>query len=177
MIMAESEEHLPLQVLEAYHDDELDELQRDRIEQHLRHCAACAGELERLRAASAPMRRFRSARLTDAQRAGLHDAIDRAADDARVIRTGATLAVIAASVLIVGMAWLRLLTSASTGRVGTSASSTTAPERAWESVAVTLRPDPLLIPSGAQATEGLTANADLADWMLDELKTEKRTER
>lgn len=168
------EQHL----LAAYHDDELDAATRARVEAHVRQCATCARELESLRDTSQPFRPLRDVNLTRRQLAALHAAVDdAAADDARFMRTAATLAVIAASVLLVSLAWLRVLTPAPTapgaGPAGAvAASNWSSREQAWEHVAVTLRPDPLTLPitpdPDRQLAEGY--DAALADWMLQGLQ-------
>jgi anti-sigma factor RsiW len=164
-------------LLPAYHDGELDAGPAARVEAHLRGCATCAAELEQLRAAAAPLRALRSERLSGEQLAALHAAIDdAAADDARTLRTAATLAVIAASVLIVGTAWLRTLPTAAPAPVarggGVAAGSWSSRERAWEHVAVTLRPDPLTIPQPIDPTQYFAHayEPSIADWMLDGLQ-------
>src|SRR5687768_1868129 len=147
-------------LLAAYYDGELDADARTRVEAHVRGCAACARELELIRAAAEPLRRLRAERLAPAEWSALHAAVDDAddAEDASFVRTAATLGVIAASILIVGLAWLRVLSSASTPTVVVSVPPAppappaptaplpwSSPERAWERVAVTLRPDPLTL--------------------------------
>jgi anti-sigma factor RsiW len=184
-------EQLPL---EAYHDGELGAAERARVEEHLRTCTVCALELERIRAASQTLRQFQKATLPPARREELHHALDQATakEDARLLRTGATLAVIAASTIIVGLAWLRVLSSTSAppaapagaptfARSGAGAgagsgasSSWSSPRRAWEHVAITLRPDPFSLPAEGIGDEALqyagAYESDLADWMIEGLK-------
>src|SRR6478736_1655458 len=51
--------------LEAYHDDEQSDADRAAFEAHLRACPSCAAELKALRAASNPLREFRTERLSE----------------------------------------------------------------------------------------------------------------
>jgi hypothetical protein len=113
-----------------------------------------------------------------------HAAVDvAAAEDARFTRTAATIAVIAASVLIIGLAWLRVLApqpSAPQPPGLPLAGTWSSREQAWERVATTLRPDPLTLPARPDPG-GVTQNdgfdADVADWMLSGLKPQQGTER
>jgi anti-sigma factor RsiW len=173
-------------LLAAYHDGELDPPARRRVEDHLRDCPTCAAELERLAAASRLLHPLRAEFPDRRTLRHFHEAIDdAAADDARFVRTAASIAVIAASVLIVGLAWLRVLAPqpatapappTGAGLAGTWSSR----EQAWEHVATTLRPDPLTLPARPDRT-GVAANygydAGVAEWMLSGLNSPQRAER
>jgi anti-sigma factor RsiW len=150
-------------LLEAYHDGELDADARVRFETHLQTCASCAAELDRLRAASEPLRRLRAERLSPQQLEAIHQRLEgvTAEDDSRTMRLAATMAVLAASVMLIGLAWLRVLTPAPQTPVRTISSSPPPSDRAWERVAMTLQPDPLSLPATGDQTAGL-----MADWML-----------
>lgn len=158
-------------LLAAYLDDELSADQRAQVEEHTRGCSACAREVARMREASASLRQFRDEKLGERATSNLHRAIDRAAaDDAGAMRLVATIGVLAASVLIVGLAWLSRLSSGTETRMATKWSAT----QPWEDVAVTLRPDPGALPrrfAPDQQFAGGTAgyDANLADWMLSGL--------
>jgi len=160
-------------LLRAYHAGELDVAGAARFEGHLVDCAPCRAELERLRAASA---------LPPPQLTVLPSPISptprRADDDSRTMRLAATLVVMAASVMLVGLAWLRALAreAPSQLKVHTVSFTPKPDDRAWERVAMTLVPDPLSLPpppSGEQTAAALS-EPDLADWMLQGLQGEAR---
>ena len=97
-------------------------------------------------------------------------------DDSRTMRLAATLVVLAASVMLVGLAWLQVL-SHERGAPGPTRSvvslhKTQADDRTWERVAVTLQPDPLsLPPPTVEQTAAALGEPDLADWMLQGLES------
>ena len=157
-------EHI-LPLLDAYHDGELDPPARAQVEEHLAACEACAAELARIRAAAEPLRAMRELQPTPQQMTGFRAAVEEAADDGRTMRTAQTLAVMAASVLIVGLAWLRVLGPTPSTPVGATVGAT--PSQPWEYVAMTLLPDPgALPPTGDAVAE---ADEAFANWMLDGL--------
>jgi anti-sigma factor RsiW len=157
-------EHI-LPLLDAYYDGELDPPARAQVEEHLRTCESCTAELSRIRAASASLRAMRDVEPTPQQMAGFRAAVEEAADDGRTLRTAQTLAVMAASVLIVGLAWLRVLAPTSVTPAGPTVAAT--PAHPWEYVAMTLLPDPgALPPTGDAVAE---ADEAFADWMLQGL--------
>jgi anti-sigma factor RsiW len=128
------------QLLGAYFDDELAPDARLRVETHLRDCPACARQLEMLRDASRVLREYPFEDITDRERMRLHEAVD-AAIDRPIWRIGASLGLIAASILNVGLAWLNALSPGSPPRTSgpvASAPATAAAEN-WETVATTLR--------------------------------------
>jgi anti-sigma factor RsiW len=158
--MSKCHEHM---LLAAYHDNELVAADGARVEKHLAQCAACTRELERIRSASMALRRFRSEQLNGAEIAALHEALERATDDGRVIRLSAAISVVAASIVLVGFAWLRVLpTTAAPMRPTLAVSS---PLQHWERMAVTLRDEPRALPTERPEFDQYAA-ADLADWML-----------
>ena len=128
------------QLLGAYFDGELAPEARQRVEAHLRDCPACARQLEMLRDASRLLRDYPFEDITDRERMRLHQAVD-AAIDRPIWRIGASLGLIAASILIVGLAWLNALSPAGKPTVAASAPNTVAPGESWEKVAMTLRTD------------------------------------
>jgi anti-sigma factor RsiW len=129
------------QLLGAYHDGELNPTDRARVEQHLAQCPTCSAELARLRQASQLLREYPFQDITPDELTQLHQAIDESNEDQFVWRIGGTLGLIAASILVVGFAWLRSLPTATPiGQQQTQLASHPAP--VWERVAVTLRPDP-----------------------------------
>ena len=133
------------QLLSAYHDGELTLTDRARVEQHLTECPTCSAELARLRKASQLLGSYPFKDITPEELSNLHQAInEEASDDQQVVwRIGGTMGLIAASILVVGFAWLRSLPTPTANPIGETplaVSPSSAP--AWERVAVTGRPDP-----------------------------------
>ena len=169
--------------LSAYHDSELDAAERERVEAHLRGCAACARELEQLREASRLLREYPVAAMTDAELRDVHAAVNDAMSrdgDRTIWRIGGSIGVVAASILVIGLTWLNALPGRQTGggvqATGPAAGPiATAPLQDWERVAMTLRPDPLAAPDGpiqlpyASAAGAARYDAGLADYMVDGL--------
>lgn len=151
------------QLLSAYIDGELLPVDRDRMEAHVRNCPACAQELELLRGLSSALRDVQFDELNASELRQIHSAIDESADQP-ILRLGLTLSAIAASILVVGSAWLMELPGASR----TPAVATT-PSPSWEQMAMTLSPGPLM-EAGGGGNEIQLARADFADWMLDGLR-------
>jgi anti-sigma factor RsiW len=148
------------QLLSLYHDGELAAADRARVESHLRECPACARQLELMRDASRLLRDYPFQDITERERADLHEYIDEAADRP-IWRIGGTLGIVAASILVIGLAWLNAI-PATTARpvTGTVAA---APE-SWERVAMTLRPDPQTL---IMSTDQIQNQIQLADNWTD----------
>ena len=127
------------QLLGAYFDDELAPEARQAVEEHLRDCPACARQLEMLRDSSRLLRDYPFGDITDRERTRLHEVVD-AAIDRPIWRVGASLGLIAASILIVGLAWLNALSPATRPENSSPVASAPTPEN-WEKVAMTLRTD------------------------------------
>src|SRR5688500_7958909 len=96
------------QILSAYHDGELSDADRTRVESHLQECPTCTAELAGIRESSRLLHDAPLDDLTAADLANLHDAIDDA-DDYRVWRIGGSVGLVAASIFVIGMAWLNAL--------------------------------------------------------------------
>lgn len=141
-------------LLSAYLDGELDAAARDRVEQHVRGCAACAAELGMLRDASRQLREYPFEGIRADELADLHRVVEEAGEQ-RIWRIGGTIGLIAASVMIIGMAWLKALPAPSGAAGATVAVQSAKPQAAWEKTAVTLRAEPLY--------------SNDADWMLEQL--------
>lgn len=158
-----------VQILSAYHDDELDADARARVAAHVRTCPSCASALAEIADASRLLREAPLDDLSAAQLANLHEAVDDV-DDYRLWRIGGSLGLVAASILIIGMAWLNAIPAAGAGAgAGAGGAVVTAPPSAaqpWERTAVTLRVYPPL-PSNDQAIQ--PHDAQFADYMLDGL--------
>src|SRR2546421_3938207 len=99
------------QVLGAYLDGELEAPRRAEVESHLRDCETCARQLELIAEASRSLRDYPFADITPDERIRLHQVID-AAMDRPILRIGGTLGLIAASILVVGLAWLHAIPAA-----------------------------------------------------------------
>src|SRR5205085_1887176 len=98
----------------------------------------------------------------------LHQRINRVAgEDAGARRLISTIGVLAASGLIVGLAWLNRLSNEAARPVA----GNWVARHAWEDVAVTLRPDPGTLPRKFAPDQQFAAGYDvqLADWMLNGL--------
>src|SRR5436305_9445794 len=93
------------QLLSAYIDGELLPADRDRLEAHVRNCPACAQELEVMRGVSGALRDIQFDELKPHELSRIHEAIDESADQP-ILRVGMALSAVAASILIVGSAWL-----------------------------------------------------------------------
>ena len=152
-----------LQILGAYHDGELAEADRSPVEAHLRECPACAAELAGIREASRLLRAAKFDELNAAELANLHAAVDEV-DDYRIWRIGGSLALVAASILIIGMAWLNAMPSPARESSQTPLAVAPAAE-SWERTAVTLRVYPPLPSNGVIQPH----DDQLADYMLEGL--------
>ncbi|MEA2736197.1 MAG: putative zinc-finger [Humisphaera sp.] len=139
-----------IQILSAYHDGELADADRARVEAHLRACASCAAELAAIGDSSRRLRDAPLDELTQHDLAKLHAAVEEV-DDYRIWRIGGSLALIAASILIIGMAWLNAMPTPSrnAGQSPLAVSPSPSPSQSWERTAVTLRVYPPLPTSAA----------------------------
>jgi len=147
------------QLLAAYMDGELDAAAKARVEEHLKSRVMCAQELELLKSASQLISSYDFQDITDEEITRIHDAVDEVADQ-RVWRIGGAMGLIAASVLIVSVAWLNVLSPRT--QKNTVA---TAPAPAWERMAMSLRPE--LLPEDQNEIQ------IAAQWMLDALSGPK----
>ena len=154
-----------LQILSAYHDGELTDADRVRVEAHLRDCASCAAELAGIRESSRLLRETPFDELTPADLANLHASVDEI-DDYRIWRIGGSLGLVAASILVIGMAWLNALPSPNRAPAGQTPLAVAPQPQSCERTAVTLRIYPPL-PTDADAIQ--PHDAHLADLMLEGL--------
>lgn len=159
--------------LEAFHDGELNPSQAKAVAEHLQSCTRCSAELAEIRRISALMagdHSIDSQEMTDIELERLHVAVDQVI--ARTRRMSEpfpmlkALTMLAASLLIIGMAWLAEVPAAKP--IPQPAMLAGAPE--WEKVAMTLQVDP---PAPGIGTTGMAAkeNEDLAGWLLQNLQT------
>jgi anti-sigma factor RsiW len=152
------------QLLSAYVDGELDAAARQRVEQHVACCAACAEEIRSLRETSRLLKNYPFADIDGDELARAHEVIDAAVDQP-VLRLGFTLGALAASVLIVSCAWLMELPKAAAPTPNPSPEVASTPQ--WERMATTLRAEPFRSMNGDTAM--MTTDSKLADWMLNRL--------
>lgn len=159
--------------LEAYHDGELDVEQRRVFERHLARCAACARDLAWMQSVSAALAFDAAHDLTPDEAVQVHRAIDdlRAGERRSVFRTAVAIMAVAASILIVCLAWYAQLPAAAPR---TSPMAQAGEPPAWERTAMTLRVDPHSADGDAEPS---LADARLADWMLRGLSEERADER
>ena len=138
----------------AYHDGELPVGQRRDIEEHMRHCPACARELRRLVALSRFFSAAGTPQMPSDALARLHRTID-SVPERIVIRTAAVFAAAAAALLLARSVWLWQTSS------GPPSYPTSVP--AWERVAQTPQAD-VLADAGAESR--------LAEWIVEDLSLE-----
>ena len=91
--------------LSAYHDAELTAADIEAVNEHLPTCETCSAELATIRDVSSALAAYEPDPISQIELARLHRAIDRV-DDGNVIRLAGKLAAVAASVLIICMAWM-----------------------------------------------------------------------
>src|SRR5256885_15941087 len=91
----------------AYHDGEMDRASLQAFERHLQSCAQCAAELAELRRVSTLFSNLAAQRMREGSIARVHEAVDHEAQPQRnLLSIGLALSGLAASALIIGMAWL-----------------------------------------------------------------------
>ncbi|HEX8520797.1 MAG TPA: zf-HC2 domain-containing protein [Tepidisphaeraceae bacterium] len=149
--------------LNAYVDGELDAQAKERVERHLFDCASCAREVAMLRAVSEMVRNGIEDELSPDELSRLHHAIDDDADRP-IFRLGGVLGTIAASVLIIGAAWMMEL-PAPAPNAPRLHSRTTASSQSWEQVAMTLRVEPPFSAGGPEQDNRI----EIADAMMNGL--------
>jgi anti-sigma factor RsiW len=151
------------QLLGAYFDGELDAAGRATVEAHLRDCPACARQIELLAGAAKVLRDYPFHDITALERARLHQAVENVAVDRPIWRIGGAMGLIAASILIVGLAWLRAI-PATMSAAPNAGSVAVAPAQPWERVAITLRDY-----SSPQTVSEDETQLAVADWHLSGL--------
>ena len=150
----------------AYHDGELDPSAAQQLESHLPACAACAEELRNLREMSGLFGALKPLRMEDQSLAQVHDVIDAEDSESGILRIGGLLAAMAASVVVIGGAWLAELPAAQ----GQRSAVVIVPEKGtWESVAVDFQANSLPLGLLDRPDRQMLADARTADWMIANL--------
>jgi len=158
--------------LDAVHDGQLDAEQSREMTEHLSGCEECSRELENLRGLSRALSQVRFEPISQIELARIHRNL-ALREDRSLFRLGLGLSAVAASILIISMAWLTQ---------GPSKPSTTRTPivsvghlPAWEQMAMGTDPD--RFPAGGieapgqvkPDNTGVAENMDLetANWMLE----------
>lgn len=150
-------------ILSSYIDGELDPEAQARVEKHLSECPDCTREVASLRAVSDMLKNEITDELSPASLSRIHEAIDEDADRP-ILRLGGVLGTIAASVLIIGAAWMMELPSPAPASPRLH-SQLTASSQSWEQVAMTLRVEPPFPTQSADQDDRIV----IADAMLNGL--------
>jgi anti-sigma factor RsiW len=152
----------------AYHDGEMDGASILPFERHLNSCTQCAAELAELRRVSSLFSNLDTQRMREQSIAGVHETVDHEAPPQRnLLSIGLALSGLAASALIIGMAWLAELPAPRPASVSVSISYETG---SWEQVALSDRGvDPLPRGLWEAPDQPMLADARTADWMLQNL--------
>lgn len=157
--------------LDAFHDGELDPLASEQFERHLETCPDCAAEVRELRRVARMFDALAEDPMSAGALARVHHAVDQVEDEPPlgILRIAAVLTALAASVLVIGSAWL-WESPGGGAQLPRVAVYHPQPTAAWERVAL-MQPDRL--PRTAweigDRTRLAEADARLADWMLDNL--------
>jgi anti-sigma factor RsiW len=138
------------QKIEAYHDGELDADGRALVESHLALCAACAAHLNQLQAMSQLFATNELPRLSQISRHRLNRRVDAAMEQG-LLRFAWAMSGIAASILLVGSAWLMHVDDA------VQAAPAEAPP--WVSVSLSNSRDPVVRDAATPAAQWYLADA------------------
>ena len=154
----------------AFHDGELDAASMEEMERHLAGCNDCTRELAGLREVSRAMSRFDPGEITPIELARLHRELDHA-DDSNLIRFSTVLATMAASVLIISLAWIGQI-SAQPEPIAEVHQFRELPE--WQRLAMGEPvPAPVMTEIGEPRLPdtgvAMGQNKEMIDWMLDGL--------
>src|SRR5207237_316755 len=135
------------QLLNSYLDGELAADERQRLEQHVLSCPACAAELNQLRASGRVLAEYQFDDLTDDELSDLHAAVDKAADRP-IWRIGGTSGIVPRSrteILLIGLTILALSAGVVAGmlvsRLPTPGSAVETPDRSPLEQELGLTPD------------------------------------
>ncbi len=153
--------------LGAYHDGELDPATAVRVEQHLAGCESCRAELQDLRELSALAKTVGAEGMSPIGIARVHQSVD-AESGSSVLRIAGLLTGLAASVLVIGSAWLW-----ETPETRTRGQEIVVIDPVGEpnmTLAMTLAPTaPLPHSPWEVRDQQMLADARLADWMVEGL--------
>lgn len=157
--------------LDAFHDGQLDPEQSREVSHHVAGCAQCAQDLANLRTLSEALSQVRFGDISQIELARLHKKLDSGTDRS-LLRLAGGLTAVAASILIISLAWL---TQGSSIRPGdpspTQVTQTSLPQ--WEQMAMGADPEQFPV-GGIEAPGALTPNTGVAEipdretanWML-----------
>jgi len=157
--------------LHAYYDGQLAAEPSRQIREHIAGCQICAQELDELAKLSRALAMVQFGEMTPLELARLHRNLD-VSTQRGILRLAGALSAVAASVLIISLAWLSQ-TPASRTVIGTVQGPTHSLE-AWERLAMGEN-----VPAGAPNPGGLpdrgvaaaqAADRNLTNWMLDNLR-------
>ena len=146
--------------LSAYHDAELSAAEIEAVNEHLPTCEACSAELATIREVAAALASYQPEEISQIELARLHRAIDRV-DDRGLLRLAGMLSAVAASVLIICMAWM--------SQSPTSAPIVQRPDAqrvpAWENLAMGGQPETRGLPNDL-TSDGPRDTGVAIDFML-----------
>jgi anti-sigma factor RsiW len=141
----------------AYHDGELDAAQRANVEMHLGQCEDCRRALSELRAMSGLFATSEQPRLSQISRYRLHRSVDAAMDQG-LLRLAWTMSGIAASVVLLGSAWLMKVNENGLARAPAEAPP-------WVSVSLESSRDPVVRDAASPAAQWYLADASGSEGM------------
>jgi hypothetical protein len=151
--------------LGAFHDGELDADAERIVERHLASCEACRAELQEIRELSDMAGQIGIDGMSQLARRRIHKAIDGEQQYGSIFRIAGVLTGLAASVMVIGAAWL--VERPDTGR----AIVVLPPESSdkWDYLALNLRSDPLPTTQWEVNNQQMLAQNDLTNWMVEGL--------
>jgi anti-sigma factor RsiW len=141
----------------AYHDGELDAAQRANVEMHLSQCEDCRRALSELRAMAGLLATSEQPRLSQISRFRLHRSVDAAMEQG-LLRLAWMMSGIAASVLLLGSAWLMKVNDSAQAQAPAEAPP-------WVSVSLASSRDPVVRDAASPAAQWYLADATPTDGM------------
>jgi anti-sigma factor RsiW len=147
--------------LSAYYDGELDLRTARDMSLHLAECEACRQELKAMRQVSGVLSGMKPRELTPLGLARLHRSADELAEKSDALPLAKVLMAMAASVMVIGAAWL---VQSPGQKVNTATPVVVVPTDNWERVATGGQVD---FPKGAGGGDtGLALDSDAVnDWI------------
>ena len=140
--------------MSVFYDGEVAEEEHRQLREHIQHCTECAREFEQLRIVSTFLAAAQMPQLSPGALRCFHQVVNGASERI-VFRTARAFAVAAAALLLVGVVWLWQTNGAQ------DAHGLAIPE--WERAAVMQQ---------VEFSEGLSAEAQLAQWIVEDLSRE-----